>query len=170
VQVQDAVGQTNAVAFTMTVTDANSSGPSITTTSLPGTSYGATVNDPVLASDGVAPYTWSATGLPNGLSIDPSTGTISGIPTVLPNQLASGTTTFTPTIQVQDAVGQIATTTLSIDVHGKLRYSWVSIVKIREGEAAARECEVVVILRHSLAKGQSLPPKCPQTIAIHWRF
>jgi hypothetical protein len=30
------------------------------------------------ATGGSAPYTWSATGLPTGLSINPSTGQISG--------------------------------------------------------------------------------------------
>ncbi|GGS29757.1 MULTISPECIES: putative Ig domain-containing protein [Actinokineospora] len=33
------------------------------------------------ATGGVAPYTWTATGLPAGLSISPSTGRISGTPT-----------------------------------------------------------------------------------------
>ena len=35
------------------------------------------------ASGGSGPYTWSATGLPTGLSINSSTGLISGRPTVL---------------------------------------------------------------------------------------
>lgn len=57
---------------------------------------GVTVNDPgnksgtlgtaitpftVTASGGTAPYTWSATGLPPGISIGSSTGTVSGTPT-----------------------------------------------------------------------------------------
>ena len=50
----------------------------------PGSQTG-TVGTPVSlsnnASGGTAPYTWTATGLPAGLSISPSTGQISGTPT-----------------------------------------------------------------------------------------
>ena len=50
----------------------------ITTTSLPtvvvGISYTAALN----AVGGTKPYSWSATGLPSGLSIDAATGTVTG--------------------------------------------------------------------------------------------
>ncbi|MBK8205663.1 MAG: putative Ig domain-containing protein [Planctomycetes bacterium] len=36
----------------------------------------------IVATGGTPPYTWSATGLPTGVSINPSTGEISGTPTV----------------------------------------------------------------------------------------
>ncbi|WP_329045425.1 M4 family metallopeptidase [Amycolatopsis sp. NBC_01488] len=54
------------------------------TVSNPGnqsTTTGSAVNLPLSASGGTAPYTWSATGLPAGLSINASTGTISGTAT-----------------------------------------------------------------------------------------
>jgi alpha-tubulin suppressor-like RCC1 family protein len=43
-----------------------------------GQQYTAT---PLAVTGGTTPYVWTATGLPVGLSINPSTGTISGIPT-----------------------------------------------------------------------------------------
>ena len=45
----------------------------------------------VSAVGGTAPYTWSATGLPAGLSIDPASGEVSGTPT------AAGTSTVSVT-------------------------------------------------------------------------
>jgi hypothetical protein len=45
------------------------------------TAIGASVNVALTASGGPAPYTWSATGLPAGLSIGSSNGVITGAPT-----------------------------------------------------------------------------------------
>jgi hypothetical protein len=54
--------------------------PALVTSSLPDATNGEAYSEPVSASGGGTPYTWSATGLPNGLSIDPAAGTISGTP------------------------------------------------------------------------------------------
>ncbi|HWO61098.1 MAG TPA: M4 family metallopeptidase [Umezawaea sp.] len=45
------------------------------------TAVGTAVSLPLSASGGTSPYTWTATGLPAGLSINSGTGTISGTPT-----------------------------------------------------------------------------------------
>ncbi len=59
------------------------------------------VDTPVVASGGTTPYTWSATGLPSGLTINASTGDITGTPTA--------TGTYTVTVSLVDALGVSAT-------------------------------------------------------------
>ncbi|KAA2266532.1 M4 family peptidase [Solihabitans fulvus] len=64
------------------------------TVSNPGnqsTATGTAVNLPLSASGGTAPYTWTATGLPAGLSINASTGTISGTPNTAGNSTVTVT-------------------------------------------------------------------------------
>jgi hypothetical protein len=86
---------TGTSTFTVTATDANKSTGSqgytlkvdaatlgITTTSLPYAIAGVPYSSTVSASGGTPSYTWTATGLPGGLSIDSGTGTISGTPTI----------------------------------------------------------------------------------------
>ncbi|AEV85403.1 hypothetical protein ACWT_4383 [Actinoplanes sp. SE50] len=48
-----------------------------------GTTQGRSVTLSPSAAGGTTPYTWSATGLPNGLSIDSATGVITGTPDTL---------------------------------------------------------------------------------------
>jgi len=81
--------------------------PTITVTPNPlsGGTVGTAYNASPSASGGTAPYIWTATGLPSGLSINPSTGAISGNPT------AAGTATITAT----DANGCTGTTTLTVN-------------------------------------------------------
>jgi len=62
------------------------------------------------ASGGTAPYTWSATGLPAGVSIGSSTGTVSGTPT------AAGT--YTVTVTATAAAGGSGSTSFTFTVSG----------------------------------------------------
>jgi hypothetical protein len=96
--------------------------PSITTTSLPGGVVGASYNATLNASGGTTPYTWSATGLPAGLSIDPSSGAITGTPT------ASGASTVS--ITVTDSTNPThlsATKNLSITIVAQLAITTTSL-------------------------------------------
>lgn len=81
---------------------------SITTTSLPNGTVGQAYNQPVLATGGTGPLTWSIVvgTLPQNLSLNPTTGVISGTPTV------TGTSSFT--VRVADTGGQAVTQALSI--------------------------------------------------------
>jgi hypothetical protein len=74
----------------------------VTTASLPNGQQGSAYSSPLAATGGTTPYTFSATGLPTGLSIDPSSGVVSGSPT------ASGT--FYPKFTVVDSSGTPVTT------------------------------------------------------------
>jgi len=103
-QVTDSQGTTVSKNLSLTVVV----GPlSITTTSLTNATVAAFYSRPLSASGGVAPYSWTATGLPAGLTIN-GAGLISGRPTV------AGT--FTVTAQVTDSLGTTVSKNLSLTV------------------------------------------------------
>jgi hypothetical protein len=100
------------------------SGLSVTTASLPAGTIGKAYSGQISASGGVAPYSYSATGLPGGLSMDSSTGAITGAPAqgttgtapvaLTVNDSASGTATSTQQITIQAAQTPGTTAQLSI--------------------------------------------------------
>jgi hypothetical protein len=72
-----------------------------------GTTGYAYSSGALTASGGAPPYTWSATGLPAGLSIDPATGTISGTPSIAGTYSAVN-------IVVTDSAGTTASAILTL--------------------------------------------------------
>ena len=97
---------TDAMSGTATLTDTivvhpplTISGPGSIPNGQAGVVYPATS---VIAAGGTAPRTWSATGLPAGLTIGASTGTISGTPTSFGS--------FNAVVTVTDAMSGVATT------------------------------------------------------------
>jgi MYXO-CTERM domain-containing protein len=109
-------------AGTLTIT-----GPATLPNGTEGTPYGPAT---AAATDGIMPYTWSAIGLPTGVSINPGTGEISGTPTVTGpfNIVVTVTDSDTPpatddqnySITIDPAIPpiNIVTTTLGIGVVG----------------------------------------------------
>ncbi len=69
-----------------------------------GGSTGVTLH----ADGGTPPYTWAASGLPPGITLDPTTGTLSGTST------SPGT--YQVEVTVTDAASDTATANLAIDV------------------------------------------------------
>ncbi len=77
----------------------------ITSSSVPDVSVSLAYNAQLDASGGMAPYSWSATGLPSGLTLS-SSGVLSGTMTSAGN--------YFPTVTVTDTLGTSASITLPI--------------------------------------------------------
>ncbi|MGE5644713.1 MAG: putative Ig domain-containing protein [Acidobacteriota bacterium] len=104
VNVADSSGQAASMGYDLTI----AAGLAITTGSLPGGTVGAAYSATLAASGGATPYTWSATGLPGGLSLNAQSGAIGGTP--------SAPGTFHPEIRVQDATGAAASRTYDVAI------------------------------------------------------
>jgi hypothetical protein len=73
--------QSASATMTLTVSAATSSGgPTITNTSLPAGTIGAPYGAAIAVSGGSSPFTFSASGLPAGVSINSHSGVLSGTP------------------------------------------------------------------------------------------
>ena len=80
----------------------------ITNTTLPSGTSGSSYSNTMNVSGGVSPYTWSASGLPSGLTINSNTGVIAGTPST------SGTYTVNVTVKDSKGVSGSKSLTLSI--------------------------------------------------------
>jgi P2-related tail formation protein len=113
VTVRDSSSTQQTASKTLTLT-VNASGVSITTTAFnPSTAavgMGYAANAAVAATGGQTPYTWSATGFPNGMSINSSSGAPFGTPTV------AGTFNVTVTVRDSSSPQQSASKTLTLTV------------------------------------------------------
>ena len=81
VQVRDASGATDSRPLSIAIASALAIDPSALPSGVVGAVYSATL----IASGGTAPYTWSATGLPPGVSLTAGTGRLSGTPATAGN-------------------------------------------------------------------------------------
>ena len=100
VKAKDSGGNTGP-DLTVNVKTIYDTSPSIDTTDLGTAIIGTAYNVTLAASGGNAPYTWRASGLPAGLSIDTSTGVIGGVPA------AAGTSVVN--ITLTDSLGAATT-------------------------------------------------------------
>ncbi len=106
VKVTDAAGKSASQAYTLVV----QAGPTVTTSSLPSIDVGQTYPSTQLqATGGTGSYTWSATGLPSGLSLSPS-GLISQTSSV-----AQGS--YAVTVTATDAVGGRGSKSFTVRVY-----------------------------------------------------
>lgn len=76
---------------------------------LPAGVIGTAYNTTISSANVTAPFSWSATGLPDGLSIDPISGAVSGTP--------ADTGNFTPTITLADANDEAATVSFNLTIN-----------------------------------------------------
>ncbi|RYD96929.1 MAG: T9SS type B sorting domain-containing protein, partial [Sphingobacteriales bacterium] len=106
VTVTDANGYSVKGNYTLKVTDPLVLPPATLANGTTGSIY-PTQTIPT-ATGGTKPYTYTASGLPAGLSFNPATNEISGTPT------QSGT--FAVPVTVTDSIGRTATTTYSITI------------------------------------------------------
>ena len=114
--ISDGQGGTATATVPVTVVAVNDA-PVATPIAPQSTSDGATISVPVAGNfsdiDG-GPLSFSAAGLPAGLSIDPVTGLISG--TIAPNASQTNGGVYTATITVSDGNGGTVTQTITFNV------------------------------------------------------
>lgn len=105
VVVTDSTRATASATLSITVI----SGLAITTSTLPAGQAGREYSTTLAATGGTPPYTWTASGLPAGLSLNPTTGSITGTPS------AAGQ--FTIALRVNDSRSATGSASLNLVVN-----------------------------------------------------
>ena len=123
VTVTDAMTGTNTKSYVVTINAVLA----ISTVSLPNGQVGVGYSTTVASTGGTAPKTWTASGLPSGLTFNTSTATISGTPT------AAGT--FTVIVTVNDAMTGTATKTYTVVINAVLSVATASLPNGQVGVA-----------------------------------
>ena len=113
VRVTDALPQAQ-ISSERSMCIATVSGVAITNSALPTVVYGVSYSGAITVSGGTAPFTYSASGLPAGLTINSSTGIITGFSSVNPS--TDAVTDFMPYFSVTDHSTPPLTTTRAISV------------------------------------------------------
>jgi hypothetical protein len=109
--------QTATANLSLTINAGQSGSLTITSTSLPSGTVGASYSGTVTATGGTTPYAFNATGLPSGFTINPASGTITGNPTQADVGTATVIVTVTDATQ-PTALTASANLSLTIDAAG----------------------------------------------------
>ena len=108
---QGGLAFTTLAEFTADVAAPDTTAPVVGAVGDQSAEAGSTVSIRVSATDAAAPLTYSARGLPSGVTIDPATGVISGSPAT------AGT--YAVTVSVTDPAGNVGTAAFTLTVHPK---------------------------------------------------
>ncbi|MFF1717408.1 putative Ig domain-containing protein [Streptomyces sp. NPDC058268] len=104
----DAAGKKGTTSFTWTVTAPDTGAPKLADPGSQNGYVGKPLSVPLKATGGTAPYTFSATNLPAGLTVNPATGVIAGTPTIWGFSNA--------TLTVTDATGKKTSLTVTFTI------------------------------------------------------
>lgn len=100
--------------------------PSIVSTSLPIGVSAEPYSTTLTAAGGTAPYSWSATGLPEGITLDEDSGELSGTPT--------GFGTFTVQLALFDGDEATATKSIALEIKPSVQFGFEQLPRAVAGE------------------------------------